>query len=113
MATSIARYIGRDLSLVQPPLPRGGENSQELLGTDKWRRTMPYISSRKTSLGWWDMKQGDAAEEGGLPATGGDEGVRDGYENFWPGSRRWRIGMRMENATIKFPAAAEWEQPAP
>lgn len=99
-----------DLHLAQPPLPQGHLHAEELRGTDKWRRVMPYECCKKTSLGWWDLKQGDATEDDSLLSTGDDRDVREGYENFWPGIGRWRIGAKMEDALIEFPEGMEWEE---
>ena len=109
MSTAIAKYIGQDLRLAQPPLPQGPENMEELAGTRKWCRVLPYLYSSKTSLGWWDLKQGNASDEDGLSVTGEQGEAREGSENFWPGLGRWRIGVKMEDAIIEFPAAVQWE----
>jgi hypothetical protein len=111
ISTTVAQYIGLDLRLAQPPLPQGTENVEELAGTDRWRGVMPYEFSRKTSLGWWDLKQGNVTEEDSLLASGGDESAWEGYENFWPGFGRRRIGVKMEDAIIEFPEATEWQEP--
>jgi hypothetical protein len=110
MSTSLAKYIGQDLSLAQPPLPQGRDNAEELVGTDKWRRVLPNEFSSRTSLGWWDLKQDNASEEGGLLTTVENGEDREGYENFWPGIGRWTIGTKMEDAVIEFPEAVEWEE---
>lgn len=44
LSTSIAKYIGLDLELVQPPLPEGkGEHES---GTQRWCRIMPFESGK-------------------------------------------------------------------
>jgi hypothetical protein len=111
ISTTAAKYIGLDLRLAQPPLPQGAESVEELPGTDRWRGMMPCEFSRKTSLGWWDLKQGNVTEEDSLLASGGDESDWEGYENFWPGIGRRRIGVKMEDAIIEFPEATEWQEP--
>ena len=110
-STSIAKYIGLDLDLVQPPLPEGKGTEEELPGTDRWCKITPYQSSRKVSLGWWDMKQ-EAMEEDSLLANEEiSSGANSGNKNWWPGSGRWRIGMIMEDADIGFPEGEYWKGP--
>ena len=56
---------------------------------------------------WIDMKQADEDRKRGEGAVGQEEGdavVRKegkGYENWWPGMRRWHLGMVCENATLE------------
>lgn len=112
-STSIAKYVGVDIELAQPPLPEGKSASGELPGTDRWCKIMPFQSSRRTSIGWWDMKQGVPNEGGSLQAS---ELPEDGqaskkHENWWPGIGRWRIGMVMEDAEIGFPEGRYWKDP--
>ena len=115
LSTAAARYVGLDLTLVQPPLPDGTSSSEkELVGTEQWCEVMPLEWSRKTSLGWWDLKAGVATEEDAL--LGGDRstgsgGSGTGYENWWPGIGRWRIGLMMEDAVIGFPEGERWNGP--
>lgn len=99
---------------MQPPLPEGRGASGEVPGTDKWCQLLPIEYSGETSLGWWDLKQGEATEADTLLGRGGDLGDYEGkasYENWWPGIRRWRIGLKMENATLEFPEGKHWNGP--
>jgi hypothetical protein len=110
-STGMAKYIGLDLSIVQPPLPEGEGAQGELPGTTKWCQCLPLEYSSKTSIGWWDLEQGSVGEEDALLEHEG-EGPEDsgvGYKNFWPEIGRWRIGMKMEDATIEFPEGKHWE----
>lgn len=100
ISTSLAKYVGQDLRLAQPPLPHGGADAEELVGTDKWCRVLPYQYSSKTSLGWWDLKQTAVSEN--------DE-AGNRTANFWPGFGRWRIGMKMEDAILEFPQPEQWD----
>jgi hypothetical protein len=109
-STGPARYLGLDLSLVQPPLPEG---KGALGGTEEWCQLMPLEYSSKTSLGWWDLKRvGEANENDALLGGDGDgDGVKgEGHENWWPGLGRWRIGMKMEDAVVEFPEGEHWSQ---
>ena len=115
ISTSIAKYVGMDLTILQPPLPEGKGAFGELPGTEKWCEVLPLEYSSKTSLGWWDLKQvgNEATERDALLASGdGERGGKggSGYENWWPGIGRWRIGVKMEDATIDFQAGEHWEQ---
>lgn len=113
MSTGIAKFVGMDISLVQPPLPKGKGSLEELPGTQRWCQSLPLEYSQKTSLGWWDLKQGEASEDDPLLGRDDDRGNegRVGYENFWPSFRRWRIGMKMEDTTIEFPEGKYWDGP--
>ena len=111
-STGIAKYIGLDLDLVQPPLPEGKGAEGELPGTDRWCKITPYQSSRKVSLGWWDMKQGASEEDALLNSEGNSSGTKPvENENWWPGSGRWKIGMIMEDAEVRFPEGKYWKGP--
>lgn len=115
-STDWAKYIGWDLGLVQPPLPTGV--GPELVGTQQWCKVPAVESSKKTSLGWFDLKQktdNSAGIEEQEPLLG-DGGIIDringeAFENFWPGLGRWRIGMKMEDAIIEFPKGNHWDGP--
>ena len=116
-STSIAKYVGLDLHLVQPPLPSGESANAELPGTDRWCKIMPFEYSPKTSLGWWDLKQGSATESDPLlenseaQSPAGAEDTAPKHQNWWPGIGRWRIGLIMENAEIEFPEGEYWAGP--
>jgi len=116
LSTAAAKYVGLDLNLVQPPLPDGTASSEkELIGTEQWCEVMPLEWSRKTSLGWWDLKAGEVTEEDALlnnDSDGGAAGNGTGYENWWPGIGGWRIGLMMEDAMIGFPEGKRWDGPA-
>ncbi|TAQ84331.1 hypothetical protein B7494_g7339 [Chlorociboria aeruginascens] len=66
ISTTVAKYVRMDLSIVQPPLPSGQGSEDELPGTDQWCSVLPYQYSRKTSLGWWDLKQKEEERKGSL-----------------------------------------------
>lgn len=135
LSTGIAAYTGMDLALVQPPLPSGHEEEAKILvGTKDWCSVIPLEWSKKCSLGWWDMRQGESTyeegrlkgvgEEQALLGTGGGLAGNDGsgsrveneqeedgeqsFENFWPGIGRWQLGVVMEDATIEFPVGERW-----
>ena len=114
-STRIASYVGLDLSLVQPPLPEGKGKEGELPGTKRWCKLLPVEYSKRVSLGWWDLRQKDVARkstDGGESVVEGEpdlEGTYSVFENWWPGLRRWTIGMKMEDATIEFGGEVHWE----
>ncbi|KAJ3958389.1 hypothetical protein N0V92_005031 [Colletotrichum tropicale] len=95
LTTSLVKFLGVDLTLVQPPLPEGNGNQGELVGTDRWCKFFPTISSSKTEVGWFDMRQEEDAKEA----------------NFWPGLGRWRLGMMMKNSDISFGDMQYWDTP--
>jgi len=96
---------------VAPPLPQGKGENGEVAGTDAWCEVLPSEYSKKTTLGWWDLKQGgELAEESALlSGNENEERIRqDAHENWWPGLGRWRIGLKMEDAEIVFPEGRKW-----
>ncbi|KAF6814793.1 hypothetical protein CMUS01_12567 [Colletotrichum musicola] len=95
LSTSLVRFAGIDLMLAQPPVPEGNSAKGELVGSDRWCKFYPSISSSQTDAGWFDMKQDESSKE----------------ENFWPGLGRWRLGMSMKNAEISFQNMEHWEPP--
>ncbi|OAQ67887.1 hypothetical protein VFPPC_04218 [Pochonia chlamydosporia 170] len=100
-ATSWVNYLGLKTKLVMPPLPQGQGSQGELPGTQTWCSLIPNQYSRRTTIGWFDISQRD--EEGN---------VNGKYENFWPGLGRWQLGMKMENADLRFDLPVElWEEP--
>jgi hypothetical protein len=105
ISTNLLKYVGLDATLAQPPLPEGPQASQgELPGTDRWCAIVPGQSTRRATVGWFDVQQ----------ENGGQDGSRDektGHANFWPGLGRWHIGVRMENSDIDFPEATFWDAP--
>jgi len=96
-STNLLKYLGFDATLVQPPLPEGKDASQgELPGTDKWCAIVPGQYTRRATVGWMDLQQGQGETE---------------FENFWPGMKRWHVGVRMEDAEITFGEGTYWDPP--
>lgn len=64
---------------------------------------MPLLYSKKTSLVWIDLKQPPSKSK--AAGTGGEED--DGLlereqknENWWPGLKRWHVGLSFEDASL-------------
>lgn len=113
----MTKYLGMDLHIVQPPLPEGKGSLGEIPGTDRWCKVFPLEYSKRTSLGWWDLRQdggkeGEVTERDSLLVNGdsehGEEQAGTDFENWWPGFGRWRIGLKMEDATIYFNKGEHW-----
>ncbi|SPN98634.1 uncharacterized protein DNG_01679 [Cephalotrichum gorgonifer] len=53
LTTSIAKFVGIDMAVVQPPVPEGRGSQGELAGSDRgrWCGFTPMISSRATGFG--------------------------------------------------------------
>ncbi|KAH6675371.1 hypothetical protein F5X68DRAFT_40564 [Plectosphaerella plurivora] len=100
LSLRIFGWLGFDFTLVHPPLPEGKGKHGELPGTDRWAAVKPGQYSPKTSLAWFDMSQTD--ENGKRPGL---------YENFWPGLRRWHVGVRMDDSEVDFPEPTVWDPP--
>ena len=66
-------------------------------------RSNPILTSKKASVIWIDMRQ----QRDSKKAVGGGSGEGDyllqskGEENWWPGMRRWHLGMVCEDATLE------------
>ncbi|EGY21333.1 uncharacterized protein VDAG_02857 [Verticillium dahliae VdLs.17] len=100
ISMSLFKHLGVDATLVQPPLPQGQGSHGELPGTDRWCAVAPDQSSRRSSIGWFDLRQTD------------DQGnVVGEHENFWPGFWRWHLGVKMEDAEIGFGEGKYWDAP--
>ena len=99
-------YLGISTYILQPPLPEG-EPSDLVVGTNDWKRSNPILKSERAKMVWIDMKQPDEGRRNGEAAVGQEEGnalldkKRKGYENWWPGMRRWQLGVICENATLE------------
>lgn len=107
---ALAPYVGLATHIVQPPLPQG--DSLELCGTDDWKKSQPLLSSRKTRLVWIDMRQPYSKSE---TASEGDEEEdallqrKPKDENWWPGMRRWHIGLWFEDAKLDLGEPEIWK----
>ncbi|KAK7970620.1 hypothetical protein PG996_000951 [Apiospora saccharicola] len=102
LSSNLLKYIGIDISLVQPPLPTGDGSQKELPGTDHWTKVVPGQKTKNACLTWVDMWQGSETIT-----------TRDGYENFWPGLGRWQLGLKMEDADIEFGEPIHWNLSQP
>lgn len=117
LSFSWLKYVGIDATLVQPPLPDGRQdNSQageELIGTDRWCKILPVLSTRKATLGWIDMSQHNSTtgDNKDVNSSNGSSVTDAKYENFWPGLRRWDAAIKMENADISFGEGVYWGSP--
>lgn len=100
-STRLLQWLGIDPTLVLPPVPQGEGSLGELPGTDQWCKIVPVESSSSTTVGWFDLQQGKQND-------GGDQ---QQHENFWPGLRRWNLGVRMDDAVIEFPDGKHWSAP--
>jgi len=95
-------YVGMSTHILQPPLPAGNP-ADVVVGTDTWKRSNPSIKCSRAKMVWIDMKQPD----NGAKDTGSGEGEGDallakkGNENWWPGLRRWHLGMYCPDATLE------------
>ena len=97
--TSWMKYLGFPSQLLQPPLPAGEKDDVEV-GTDDWKLAKGDIGCRKMGFTWVDMRQegtNDAKETSDLPRTTSAMGE----DNWWPGLRRWRLGMWAPNSVLE------------
>ncbi len=99
---SWAKYIGLDVSLVQPPLPEGCGLQGELAGTKRWCKILPDQKTKTASLGWIDMSQDN--EQGTIAGNAVSN-------NFWPGLGRWQLGVKLEDADVTFGEGIYWDPP--
>lgn len=95
MSTKWLDYLWVKTAVVQPPVPQG--EPKEVVGTERWGKCPMSEYSRKTHIGWFDLKQRDDA--GNLTGS---------FENFWPGMKRWQLGVRMDDADLDIPEGEYW-----
>ena len=106
MSSTWLSYLGISTDILQPPLPEG-DPADVVVGSKDWKRSNPVLRSKRTKLVWIDMKQLDEDRKNGEAAVGQEEGDAllkrkgKGNENWWPGMRRWHIGMICEDATLE------------
>ncbi|KAI4162933.1 MAG: hypothetical protein LQ342_003444 [Letrouitia transgressa] len=101
-------YFGFPSGLLQPPIPVGEPPALEM-GTETWKYSQPALTTGKAKLFWIDMKQEDGGESQGSRAaantTDGNNTLSNKCngkpsENWWPGMRRWQIGLWCPDATL-------------
>lgn len=118
VSTLWLKYVGMDLRVVQPPLPEGNGSQGELPGTDTWCLALPVQYSKKASLGWFDLKQDagtkeEVTERDALSQEDGSGRVKVKEnaisEHWWPGFGRWKLGVKMEDATIELGEGEHWK----
>ena len=106
MSSSWLSYLGISTCILQPPLPEG-DPADLVVGTKDWKISNPILKSKRAKIVWIDMKQPDEDWKNGEAAAGQEEGDTlltkhgNGHENWWPGMRRWHLGMICENATLE------------
>lgn len=98
MSTKWFEYFGVDTALVQPPVPQG--EPKEVVGTEKWCKCPMSQYSSRTHVGWFDLRQRDDA--------GNQTGL---FDNFWPGMKRWHLGIMMDDADLEIPVGEHWSAP--
>lgn len=109
ISTGIGKYLGLDLSIVQPSLPEGKGMCGELPGAKRWCKMLALEYSSGTSWGWWDLGRKEGDERVPLLGDEGENRGREGgNENWWPGIGRWRVGMKMEDAMMEFEVGEHW-----
>ncbi|KAL8933691.1 MAG: hypothetical protein Q9216_006251 [Gyalolechia sp. 2 TL-2023] len=87
-STNFLKRLGFPNEMVQPPLPEG-EPKEVLCGTDAWYKLAGDIYSPKAKLVWMDLKQ---------PGKEAD----NERENWWPGIKRWHLGVWLQDAELDF-----------
>lgn len=106
MSSSWLSYLGISTCILQPPLPEG-DPADVIVGTQDWKRSNPILKSKRAKVVWIDMKQPEENRRLGEAAVGqGEEDALSnikgkGYENWWPGMRRWHLGMVCADATLE------------
>ncbi len=106
MSSAWLSYLGISTHILQPPLPEG-DPADIVVGTNDWKRSNPILKSKRAKIVWIDMKQPDEDQRNGEAAVDEDEGDAllkkkgKGLENWWPGMKRWHLGMVCENAALE------------
>lgn len=105
MSSAWLSYLGISTNLLQPPLPEG-DPADVVLGTKDWKRVNPLLTSKRAKMVWIDMKQRDEKTHGQtISHEQSDELMNTkgrGYDNWWPGMRRWHLGIYCEDAILEF-----------
>ncbi|KAI1815457.1 hypothetical protein GGS20DRAFT_330314 [Poronia punctata] len=105
-SAELYNLVGINATLVQPPLPQGEGVHGELPGTNHWAATVPGQASSHTTLGLFDLHQGEGDKLEGKDVNAvGDEF----FPNFWPGLPRYNIGLRLADAKITFSDPEIWD----
>ena len=84
--------------ILQPPLPEG-EPAEIVVGTDNFLLSHPVLRSGKAQIAWFDMRQPKGKDEHERVRDTRFESTRN--ENWWPGLRRWHLGLYCPNATLE------------
>ena len=106
MSSSWLSYLGISTNILQPPLP-DGDPADVVVGTKDWKRSQPILKSKRAKMVWIDMKQAARNQQRGEVAVNQEEepallqNKGQGYENWWPGMRRWHLGMICEDGTLE------------
>lgn len=103
--TDLFTYLGIEQPMLgQPPLPAGHGIYDEVPGTSAWGETLLGMQSDYPTPGLFDL-----AQNGGDNTGNGFNAVGDEYfDNFWPGTPRWNVGVKLEQTTVTFPVAYNW-----
>ncbi|OTA02867.1 hypothetical protein A9Z42_0032840 [Trichoderma parareesei] len=102
-ATSWVDHLGFNTTLVMPPLPPGKGTYGELPSTSRWISLVTKQFCKRSTMGWYDVRQPDDGSGDGRALCGGNE-------NFLPWLGRWQVGLKMEDADLTFEIPDEtWE----
>lgn len=100
-SSSWLSYLGMSTHILQPPLP-AGKPADVVVGTDTWKRSDPLIKCRRAKMIWIDMKQPSGGAKGAGSGDGeGDVLLANKGEHWWPGMKRWHLGMYCPDATLQ------------
>ena len=102
-------YLGLSTHLLQPPLP-AGDPADLVVKTEGWRRSYPSLRCSKAKLVWFDMRQpGEGQKTNGQGQSEGDALLaKTENENWWPGLRRWNLGLYLPNSTLELGEPEFW-----
>lgn len=102
-------YLGLSTHILQPPLPAGDPADLEVK-TEGWRRSHPSLRCSKAKLVWFDMKQPSEGQKSGGHGEGEGDALlaKTGNENWWPGLRRWNLGLYLPDATLELGEPEIW-----
>ncbi|KAL7818607.1 hypothetical protein V8C26DRAFT_420100 [Trichoderma gracile] len=103
-ATSWVDHLGFNTTLVMPPLPPGRGTYGELPSTSRWISLVTKQFCKRSTVGWYDVRQPEGEDGDGRALCGGNE-------NFLPWLGRWQVGLKMEDAELTFEIPDEtWER---
>lgn len=102
-SSSWLSYFGLPTQMIQPPNP-AGEDADVIVKSEGWIRTESVLKCRRTKMCWVDMLQpgvSEVGDGGDGEGVGSGKGKGAGEKHWWPGMKRWNVGMVAVDAVLE------------